>query len=168
MAPDTPMPIPSIDPSEFRQLMGRFATGVVVITSRTADGRHAGMTANSLASVSLDPPLLSLCIDHGAEMHRTLLAAREFVVNILASHQEAISRRFAVKHEDRFDGIGYHLNRQGLAVLDGVLAHVECEHYADFEAGDHTIVVGRVIGGATTDGRPLLYYRGGYAGLAQA
>jgi len=145
--------------------MGRFATGVVVITTRTRDGRHVGMTANSLASVSLEPPLLLVCIDHGAEMHGTLVAAQQFVVNILASHQEAISRRFANQHEDRFDGIGYHLNHQGLAVLDGILASVECERFGTFEAGDHTVVVGRVVGGSIHDGRPLLYYRGGYTAL---
>ena len=124
-----------------------------------------GMTANSLVSVSLQPPLVSVCVDHTAEMHDLLLEAREFVVNVLESGQEELSRRFAVKHEDRFDGVGYHLGPEGQVLIDGALAHIECERYAQHPAGDHTIVVGRVIGGSTREGRPLLYYRGGYATL---
>jgi flavin reductase (DIM6/NTAB) family NADH-FMN oxidoreductase RutF len=156
---------PEIDPSQFRQLLGRFATGVTILTVVTPDGRPLGMTANSLASVSLEPPLISVCVDRVAEMHDVILNVREFVVNVLASPQEALARRFADKHEDRFDGVGYQLSPVGLILLDGALAHLECERYAEHPAGDHTIVVGRVVGGSTRDGRPLLYYRGGYAAL---
>lgn len=123
------------------------------------------MTANSLSSVSLRPPLISVSVDHEAEMHAAILKAREFVVNILSSPQEALARRFADQHEDRFDGIGYRLSPEGLVLLDGALAHIECIRQAEYPAGDHTIVVGRVVGGATANGRPLLYYRGGYAAL---
>jgi flavin reductase (DIM6/NTAB) family NADH-FMN oxidoreductase RutF len=123
------------------------------------------MTANSLSSVSLHPPLISVCVDREAELHAVIIEAREFVVNVLASPQEALARRFSDKHEDRFDGVGYHLSPEGLILLDGVLAHVVCERHATYAAGDHTIVLGRVVGGATSDGRPLLYYRGGYAAL---
>ena len=154
-----------IEPSQFRQLLGRFATGVTILTTKTADGRPLGMTANSLASVSLNPPLISVCVDREAEMHAVILEAPEFVVNVLASPQEALARRFSDKHEDRFDGIGYHLSPEGLILLDGVLAHVVCERDMTYPGGDHTIVLGRVVGGATNDGRPLLYYRGGYAAL---
>jgi flavin reductase (DIM6/NTAB) family NADH-FMN oxidoreductase RutF len=123
------------------------------------------MTASSLASVSLQPPLVSICIDHQAELHDTIRAAEVFVVNILESAQEGLSRRFADPHQDRFDGIGYHRSPEGLILLDGTLAHIECERYAVHPGGDHTIVIGRVIGGGTGEGRPLLYYRGGYAAL---
>ena len=123
------------------------------------------MTANSFSSVSLRPPLISVCVDREAEMHDAILKVSEFVVNILSSPQEALARRFADQHEDRFDGIGYSLNAEGLILLDGALAHVECVRQAEYPAGDHTIVVARVVGGATADGRPLLYYRGGYAAL---
>jgi flavin reductase (DIM6/NTAB) family NADH-FMN oxidoreductase RutF len=123
------------------------------------------MTANSLASVSLHPPLISVCVDREAEMHDAILRVKDFVVNILSSHQEALARRFADEHEDRFDGIGYHLSPDGLILLDGALAHIECQREAQHPGGDHTIVVGRVMGGSTCDGRPLLYYRGGYAAL---
>jgi flavin reductase (DIM6/NTAB) family NADH-FMN oxidoreductase RutF len=156
---------PEIDPSQFRQLLGRFATGVTVLTVATAEGRLLGMTANSLSSVSLRPPLISVCVDREADMHDAILAAPEFVVNVLSSPQEALARRFADEHEDRFEGIGYHLSPEGLILLDGTLAHIECERYAQYPGGDHTIVVGRVIGGSTADGRPLLYYRGGYAAI---
>lgn len=152
-----------IDPAEFRQLLGRFATGVTILTTKTTDGQPLGMTANSLASVSLRPPLVSVCVDHEAEMHDVILKAPEFVVNVLASPQEALARRFSDKHEDRFEGIGYHLSPEGLILLDGALAHIVCEREATYPAGDHTIVLGRVVGGATIEGHPLLFYRGGYA-----
>ena len=154
-----------IDPSQFRQLLGRFASGVTVLTVATPDGRPMGMTATSLSSVSLRPPLLSVCVDHEADLHDTLVTAPEFVVNILASPQEALARRFSDQHDDRFDGVGYHLSPEGLILLDGTLAHLICERYAEYPGGDHTIVLGRVVGGNTSDGRPLLYYRGGYAAL---
>ena len=145
--------------------MGRFATGVTVLTVDGPGDRPLGMTASSLASVSLVPPLVSVCIDHEAELHDTILAAPVFVVNILESGQEVLSRRFADRHEDRFDGVGYHRSPEGLVLLDGALAHLECEHFARHPGGDHTIVIGRVIGGQTSEGRPLLYYRGGYGAL---
>ena len=159
------MSAPDLDPANFRQLLGRFATGVTVLTTREADGRAVGMTANSLASVSLRPPLLSVCIEHEATIHGALAAAPAFAVNILAATQEAISRRFAGLQAGRFDGIGYRLSERGLVLLDGAHAHIECERHAVVEAGDHTIIIGRVVGGATGDGRPLLYYRGGYSVL---
>ena len=145
--------------------MGRFATGVTVLTVNGPDGRPLGMTASSLASVSLVPPLVSVCVDHQAELHDAILAAPIFVVNILESGQEALSRRFADKYEDRFEGVGYHRSPEGLVLLDGALAHLECDRAASYPAGDHTITIGRVIGGATGEGRPLLYYRGGYGTL---
>jgi len=142
--------------------MGRFATGVTVLTVDGPRDRPLGMTASSLASVSLVPPLVSVCVDHQAELHDTILAAPVFVVNILESRQETLSRRFADRHEDRFEGVGYHRSADGLVLLDGALAHIECEHFASHPGGDHTIIIGRVIGGSTGEGRPLLYYRGGY------
>jgi flavin reductase (DIM6/NTAB) family NADH-FMN oxidoreductase RutF len=123
------------------------------------------MTANSLASVSLYPPLISVCVDHEAEMHAAILRVDQFVVNVLSSSQETLARRFADKHEDRFEGVGYQMTPDGLIMLGGALAHIECQRHAEYPGGDHTIVVGRVIGGSTSKGRPLLYYRGGYAAI---
>jgi len=156
---------PEVDAAQFRQLLGRFATGVSIITVTAPDGRLLGMTANSLSSVSLYPPLISVCVEREAGMHNAILAVDHFVVNVLSSAQETLARRFADRHEDRFEGIGYHISPEGLILLGGVLAHVECQRFAHYPGGDHTIVVGRVTGGSTSKGRPLLYYRGGYAAL---
>lgn len=156
------MPFRDVDPAQFRQLCGHFATGVVIITATAPDGSPVGMTANSFASVSLDPPLISVNVDHSAEMHGVLLTAKGFVLNILESGQEALSRRFAGNVPQRFDGVGYHLDDRGFLLLDGSLASIACVPHATFEAGDHSIFVGRVMGGLVATGRPLLYYRGGY------
>ena len=158
---------PDVDPAEFRQLCGHFATGVVIITALGADGAPVGMTANSFASVSLAPALISVNVDHAADMHGVLRDATQFAINILNSGQEALSRRFAGNASGRFDGIGYRIEDRGFVLLDGTLAVLTCETHASFEAGDHTIHIGRVVGGSVAPGRPLLYYRGGYitAGL---
>ena len=112
-----------VDAAEFRHLCGQFASGVMIITAAGPDGAPAGMTANSFASVSLKPPLVSINVDHQAEMHPILAAAKGFVLNVLASGQEALSRRFAANLAQRFDGIGYHLDDRGFILLDGVLAN---------------------------------------------
>jgi flavin reductase (DIM6/NTAB) family NADH-FMN oxidoreductase RutF len=155
-----------VDAARFRQLLGRFATGVAVVTASDPDGSPVGMTANTLTSVSLEPPLISICIDHTADMHQTLQQTGKFTVNVLAADQEAISRRFAEKGRNRFTGIGFEPSEHGGVVLNGVLALLECERVAEYEAGDHTIYLARVVGGSTFEGEPLLYYRGGYAGLS--
>jgi len=155
-----------VDSALFRQLLGRFATGVTVLTTRAADGHPIGMTASSVASVSLTPPLLCVSVDRTHDMHAALLQAETFAVNILAADQEAISRRFAADPPvNRFDGVGYTETETGLPIVQGVLAHIECTAQAAHAAGDHTIFVGLVTGGAVSDRRPLLYYRGGYASL---
>jgi flavin reductase (DIM6/NTAB) family NADH-FMN oxidoreductase RutF len=151
----------------FRQLLGRFATGVTVLTTRTEGGEAIGMTASSVASVSLEPPLVLVSVDRRHDMHVALSAAAHFVLNILAADQEALSRRFAADEPNRFGGVGFRPNKQGIAVLDGVLAHIECEKQTAIPAGDHTVFFGLVVGGSVTDRRPLLYYRGGYAGLRE-
>jgi flavin reductase (DIM6/NTAB) family NADH-FMN oxidoreductase RutF len=152
-----------VDPATFRELLGRFATGVTVITLQGPDGRPAGMTASSLASVSLQPPLLSVCIDRQADLHDLIVSAPGFVVNVLESTQEALSRRFAEPCPDRFAGVGYQIGPAGEVMLDGALAHIECRRHARYDGGDHSIILGLVTGGSTGTGHPLLYYRGGYA-----
>ena len=157
---------PDVPPHEFRQLLGRFATGVTVVTAVDGQRRPFGMTASSLSSVSLEPPLILLAIEKIAAIHPVVTTGSRFVVNILAADQEALSRRFAQKGDDRFEGIGYAESPDGVPVLDGVLAHLECERWAIHDAGDHTLLIGRVTGGNAEDGRPLCYFRGGYTGLA--
>jgi 3-hydroxy-9,10-secoandrosta-1,3,5(10)-triene-9,17-dione monooxygenase reductase component len=156
-----------VDPARFRQLLGRFATGVTIVTADDSAGNPTGMTANTLTSVSLNPPLISICIDHSADMHHTLQHTTRFTVNILSANQEAISRRFAEQGTSRFDGIGFSRSDRGGIILDGVLAHIECERISEFPTGDHSLFVARVVGGSTSEGEPLLYYRGGYAGMAR-
>jgi flavin reductase (DIM6/NTAB) family NADH-FMN oxidoreductase RutF len=137
----------------------------VVVTATTADGSPMGMTANSFASVSLDPPLVSINVEHQADFHPVILSASGFSINVLASDQESLSRRFATTDPDRFAGVGYRRTDRGSIVLAGVVASIECEIWQRFTVGDHTIVIGRVVGGEVQDGRPLLYFRGGYRGL---
>ena len=157
---------PDIEADLFRQLLSRFATGVTVLTTRDGEGRPVGMTASSLASVSLVPPLVSVCVDVSADMHRVLSASGDFVVNILSAGQEELSRRFAAQPaEGRFDGVPWRETSTGLILLGGALAHIECERFADFPLGDHTLFVGRVTGGTVGEAEPLLYFRGSYGAL---
>ncbi len=156
-----------VEPPLFRQLLGRFATGVSVLTTRAPNGEPIGMTASSVASVSLDPPLVLVAVEKSHDMHAALGQGSHFVLNILSSEQEALSRRFASEERDRFRGVSYHENDRGIALLDGVVAHIECEKQGAVPGGDHTVFFGLVVGGDATDRRPLLYYRGGYAGLSR-
>ena len=156
-----------VEPAQFRQLLGRFATGVTVLTSRNPNGEPIGMTASSVASVSLDPPLVLVSVDKQNDMHDAMESGTHFVLNILSAEQEALSRRFAANETERFRGVSYRENERGIAVIEGVVAHIECEKRAAVPGGDHTIFVGLVVGGDATDRRPLLYYRGGYAGLSR-
>lgn len=156
------MPYRDVDSAQFRQLCGHFATGVLIVTATAKDGAPAGMTANSFTSVSLHPPLVSINVDHVADMHPVMLQAEGFVFNMLEASQEGLSRRFAGNTSQRFDGVGYQVDDRGFILLDGVIATIACVRHSQFEVGDHTVFVGRVIGGSTSPGRPLLYYRGGY------
>lgn len=156
----------TVDAARFRTLLGRFATGVTVLTTRGQDGRPAGMTASSVASVSLDPPLVLVCVDRSHDIHPALDARRPFALSVLAADQEGLSRQFAAADGDRFAGVGFHETTDGLPVLDGVVAHIECEWHASFAAGDHTVFVARVTGGDVTERSPLLHYRGGYGALS--
>jgi flavin reductase (DIM6/NTAB) family NADH-FMN oxidoreductase RutF len=156
----------TIDPDSFRSVLGRFASGITVITSIDAEGRDVGMTASAFSSVSLHPPLVQVCVDRTASMFDALLAAERFGVNVLAAEQEALSRRFAsVDSSHRFDGIGYTRGESGVVLLDEALAHLECRMASRLEAGDHMIFIGEVERASARDARPLLYYRGGYAQL---
>ena len=156
----------SIDPDAFRSVLGRFASGITIVTSRDGEGRDVGMTVSAFCSVSLHPPLVQACIDRAASMFGPLQHAEAFGVNVLAADQEALSRRFAAEDcMHRFDGIGYTRGENGVVLLDDALAHIECRMVARHDAGDHVMLVGEVERAAARDARPLLYYRGGYAQL---
>ena len=152
-----------IDPYQFRNLCGRFATGIGVVTAFDENDKPVGMTVNSFSSVSLEPPLISIAIEHSASAWAVLEKARLWTVNILEANQESLSRRFAAATPDRFDGVGWQRGADGSLMFDGALAQIVCERWGSMEAGDHTILLGLVVGGKAADhGRPLLYYRGGY------
>jgi flavin reductase (DIM6/NTAB) family NADH-FMN oxidoreductase RutF len=155
----------AVDPDTFRAALGRFASGVTVVTARDATGKDHGMTVSAFCSVSLDPPLVLACIGHEASMHPVIAREHCFGVSVLAAGQEALARRFADQRSDRFDGVGYTRGRLGVALLDDALAHLECTVVDRREAGDHTVVVGRVETVWTDQDRPLVYYRGGYTQL---
>lgn len=155
----------TVDPDTFRSVLGRFASGVTVVTALDTNGRDFGLTVSAFASLSLVPPLIVVCIDHEASLHPVLTTARHFAVNVLAAHQEPLARRFSTLDGDRFDGVGYVRGQTGVAVLEDALAVLECRKLHAFEGGDHTIFVGEVESASAGKGSPLLYYRGGYAQL---
>jgi 3-hydroxy-9,10-secoandrosta-1,3,5(10)-triene-9,17-dione monooxygenase reductase component len=155
-----------LDQAAFRTLMGSFASGVAVVTARDAAGAPAGMTASAVSSVSLEPPLLVVCVDRATDFHRSIEAAPRFALSVLAADQETLSRRFASEAADRFAGVGYTLDQYGLPLLDGVVAHIVCERWDARPAGDHTLFFGLVIGGAGFPRTPLVHFRGGYRWLA--
>lgn len=157
-----------IDQSEFRRVMGHFASGVTVVTSLDGSGQPVGFTANAVSSVSLDPPLVLVCIDKRSESLSSFEGAGRFAINILAESQESLSRRFAKSGGDKYVGVGYRAGTTGVPLLDGTIAHVECRVAHAFPAGDHTIFVGEVVGlGVDGELDPLLYFRGGYRSLAR-
>lgn len=155
----------SLDPDAFRAVMGRFASGVTIVTATDEAGHAFGMTVSAFASVSLQPSLVAVCIAHAASLHDTLVHAPYFAVNILASTQEPVARRFADTGAQRFEGIGYQNGENGAPILNDVLAFVECRRVSSTVAGDHTVIIGETMAASMRDARPLLYYRGGFAQL---
>jgi flavin reductase (DIM6/NTAB) family NADH-FMN oxidoreductase RutF len=155
----------AIDPDEFRATLGRFASGVTILTARDAEGRDHGMTVSAFCSASLEPPLVVACIDRTSEMYGVLRQAPHFGISVLEESQESLSRRFAELPSGRFDGIGYTRAESGVVLLDDALAHLECRSVDRHDAGDHAIHTGEVVWSSCGKGRPLLYYRGGYAQL---
>ncbi len=154
----------SLDQDAFRAVLGRFASGVTIVTVRATGGGDHGMTVSAFSSVSLVPPLIMVCIGDDSSLRPVIADATNFGVSILAANQEPLSRRFAA-HGERFDGVGFTRGENGIALIDGALAFMECRVVARHPAGDHTIVVGEVEAASVGDDRPLLYYRGGYAQL---
>lgn len=155
-----------LDPDQFRSVLGRFASGVTVVTTRDAAVRDHGMTVSAFTSLSLDPPLVLFCIDRAASVYPALAAAEWVAVNILSTAQEALSRRFShLEAESRFDGVGFSRATHGAPILDDVLACLECRVVARHTGGDHDIIIAEVDSAEARDERPLLYYRGGYAQL---
>lgn len=156
----------AIDSRMFRDTIGRFATGVTVLT--WDDGTHVrGMTANAVSSVSLDPMLLLACVDRRGSAHEQLMTASSFAVNILAEDQAAVSQTFARHGIEDMGDVAHTPGRTGAPIIEGVLAWVECEIAERFPGGDHTIFIGRVVDlqVARPEAPPLLFYAGRYRSL---
>ena len=150
------------NPREFRNALGRFASGVTVVTAHHQDHTH-GMTANAFVSVSLDPPLVLVSLDNRSNMHRILPAAGRYGVSVLAEHQEALSNHFAGQ---KVPGIHVPFQmREGIPLLDGAVAHFVVEVTDVHPAGDHTLYLGRVEHFESREEKPLLFYAGRYQQL---
>jgi flavin reductase (DIM6/NTAB) family NADH-FMN oxidoreductase RutF len=157
---------PRIEPLEMRQAMGRFATGVAVITT-AVDNQPHGMTVNSLTSVSLEPALLLVCFNRGARSAEAVSAAGGFAVNILSKRQHSIALRFAARGEDHFAGLGLEYGHHDVPVVPNALAHLECGVDRILDAGDHTVVFGAVTRVCVRDGDPLGFYGGKFSDIVQ-
>ncbi len=163
---DVPDDVGAFEPAHFRQVLGHFCTGVAVVTAMHGD-QPIGLTIQSLTSVSLVPPLVSICPAKASSSWPRIKASGAFCINILREDQEAVSRAFAAKDGDRFSRVGWRCAPvTGSPLLDDVLAWVDCRTQAEHDAGDHVIALGRVVGlGVLHQGWPLLFYRGGYGRL---
>jgi len=155
-----------VDPADFRRALGQFAAGVTVVTTRDGQGRSLGLTVTAFASVSLDPALVLVCVDHRSETHAGFRHEGLFGVSILAEGQEEVSRRFAGGGPAKFTGLELGRGTTGLPLIPGAVAHLECRVIATHVAGDHTIYVGEVLSVGVHPGRPLLYHDRDYRRLA--
>jgi len=163
------MPLTSISPTIFRRVMGSFPTGITVLTVERQPGQVHGMTANSFTSVSLEPLLILVCIDHNARLLSYLKEQRRFGVNILNETQQLLSEHFAKPQLDPAEearlGIHFRWTESGIPLLQEGLAHLGCNLVAEHVAGDHTIFVAEVESLELNEGQPLLYLRGKYRSI---
>ncbi|WSG19506.1 flavin reductase family protein [Nonomuraea sp. NBC_01738] len=157
-----------LDSRRFRSVLGRFATGVVAITAVDPDtGEPCGLAANSFTSVSLDPPLVAFCVAHTSTSWPRVRGAKVVTVNVLAEHQQPVCAQLAGRGGDKFAGLEWTGSPGGNPVIDGALAWIDCAVEAEHQAGDHMIVVARVLQlDIHADGGPLVFFRGGYGRFA--
>lgn len=155
----------TVGPESYKEGLSRFASGITVITT-TDGGEPHGMTATAFASVSLDPPLVSVSLEKTSQTREIASTARVFTVNILSDGQEELSRTFATKGDKPFERIGYAPGENGCPRLEGATAWIECTVEEMIDAGDHDVVIGLVTTIELGDGDPLVYYRRAYRRLA--
>jgi flavin reductase (DIM6/NTAB) family NADH-FMN oxidoreductase RutF len=151
-----------MDPLHLRRVLSRFPTGVTVVGTRHQPEGVCGLTVNAFASVSLEPPLVLVCVDRNSNTHNCVVASGVFTVNVLASGHEELATSFARKRDDKFDGVAHRVTDSGAPVMDDVVAWMECSVRDTFEGGDHTIFMGEVLHAEEGDGRPLVFFRSGY------
>lgn len=152
----------AIDKELFRRVLSHFAAGVTVVTTVDRERRPHGLTATAFTSVSLEPPLVLVCVDKKAETYPQFEPAGIFAVNFLSLEQREISQRFAKHGGDKFNGLGWRPGVLGAPLLDDTIGHVECRIRNWYEGGDHTIMVGEIESAAALDGEPLLHFRQAY------
>ena len=157
----------AITNEEFRRALSKFASGVTVVTLRDKDGNPHGITVSAFSSVSMNPPLVLVCIDKDAGSHNAFHESQRFVVNILSEEQAEHSNQFASQIPDKFINIHHHEGLEGIPVLKNALVNLECRLVNDFAAGDHTIFVGEIERTYVNEGKPLVYYAGNYQKIAQ-
>ena len=160
--PLEPAPGASFDTREYRHALGRFATGITVVTARDAAGRPVGLTVNSFNSVSLDPPLIVWSLAQHSPTRTTFEHCSHFAVNVLAHDQEWLSRQFAARVADRFAGVDFVDGAGGAPLLQGCCAWFECHNQAQYPGGDHVVFLGRVERYARRELPPLVYHGGSY------
>lgn len=158
--PPSPAPSP-IDSEGFRVVAGHLATGVAVVTSQSG-GTRFGMTASSVTSLSLDPPLMLVCLNSAMPTAQAVGEAGAYAVNVLDRESAHLAHRFASAQDDKFAGVATSPGATAAPTLDGALAHIECEVVEQITGGTHTIFIGRVVGATARDGEPLTYFRGGF------
>ena len=155
----------AFDSKEQRRIMGRFATGVTVASTKVGDETF-GMTANAVTSLSLDPPLVILCVQKGGQSHDKFSEGACFALSVLSAEQQELSDRFAFKGPKDFSGLDFETAATGAPILKQALGWVDCKLKEILPGGDHDIFIGEILdGGATDEGQPLLYYGGKYARL---
>jgi len=150
---------------EFRHACGRFPTGVTIASVMDAAGTPHGLTVSSFTSVSLEPPLILICLGHQVTIIEAFRAASHFGINVLRDSQRDLSERFARKSHDRFGGVKWHRGENGAPLIEGVLAAIECAVYQRFPAGDHDILVGEMLRAEVAEGEPLIHFAGRYRKL---
>lgn len=156
---------PDLDPRDFRNALGLFATGVTIVTTRTSAGEPIGLTANSFSSVSLSPPLVLWSLSLRSPNLPNFLQATHFAINVLAHDQIPLSQRFAKPVPRKFEGIAHGFGVHGMPLLDGAAAQFECRTEARHYSGDHVIFIGHVLHYSYADRAPLGYCRGRYVSI---
>ncbi|WP_443060221.1 flavin reductase family protein [Streptomyces sp. NBC_00444] len=163
---DVALPEALVAPEEFRAAMARFPSGVVVVTTRCQDGTPRGFTASSFCSVSLEPPMVLVCLANSADSAWSFARCDRFAVSVLTPVHQPLALRFATKGSDKFAAGGMRLGPGGLPTVERALSELDCEAYARHPAGDHTVLIGRVTGVRLGEGSPMVYYDRDFRTLA--
>jgi len=155
-----------VAPDEFRAAMARFPSGVVVVTTRCSDGTPRGFTASSFCSVSLEPPMILVCLANSADSAASFERCDRFAVSVLAPVHRPLAMRFATKGTDKFASGGLRLSPDGLPTVERAVSELDCAAHARHPAGDHTVLIGRVRGVRLGEGSPMVYYDRAFRTLA--